>query len=130
MPYQITWLVDKKVLYFHLEGELNAEMLRDMVQESRDMVNLGISPVHAIVDATRAESIPKHINTILQEFKEQKPEDSGFTVLIATSPLTRFFAQMLCKMLRIEIRFAADLDDAHNILQRVDTTVPNLTKSA
>ena len=115
MPYQITWLIDERVLHFHLEGELNPDMLREMVQESRDMANLGKNPVHAIVDATRAESIPKHIQTVLQEYKNQKPESSGFTVLIATSSVTRFFAQMLFKLFRLEVRFAADLDDAMSI---------------
>jgi len=130
MPYQITWLIDERVLYFHIEGELDPDMLREMVQESRDMANRGKNPVHAIVDATRAESIPKHIQTIIQEYKNQKPESSGFTVLVATSSLTRFFAQMVFKVFRLEVRFAADLDDAFMILQRVDTTLPIQPKSA
>ncbi|MDX2078487.1 MAG: hypothetical protein SFZ02_18795 [bacterium] len=124
MPYTMTWLIDKRVLHIVIEGELNAETIRQMVAESRKMTDEGISPVHAIADATHADSIPKHIPTILKEYGGVSPQDSGFTVIIANSPVTRFLSQALLRLLRLEIRFGADIDDALNILHRVDTTIP------
>jgi hypothetical protein len=126
----MTWLVDKRVLHIVLEGELTAELIHNMVLQSREMTRMGIRPVHAVADATHAESIPKHINTIVREYQEVKPEDNGFTVLIATSPLTRFFTQLLFRALRLEVRFAATVDDALAILGRIDPTLPHSPKIA
>ncbi|HRF96342.1 MAG TPA: hypothetical protein PLZ51_14150 [Aggregatilineales bacterium] len=124
MPYKMTWLIDKRVLHIVIEGELSGDTIREMVAESRKMTDDGIKPVHAIADATHTHSIPKHIPTILKEYGGVTPQDTGFTVIIATSPVTRFLAQALLRLLRLEIRFGSDIQDALNILHRVDTTLP------
>jgi hypothetical protein len=124
MPYEMTWLVDKRVLYVVLTGELVLDELHELVTQSREMTDNGINPVHAIADATRSHSLPKHINGILKEFKQVTPQDTGFTVIIANNALTRFFAQTLLKIMRLEVRFAPNVDEALNILHRVDQTIP------
>lgn len=123
MPYAMDWVIDKRVMRIVIAGELDSEMIHTMVEDSRRMTNEGISPIHAIADATRAESIPKYINQIIKEFKDIQPEDSGFTIIIANNSVTRFFAQMLLRVLRLEVRFAIDMEEALNILRRVDTTL-------
>lgn len=123
MPYAMDWIIDKRVMRIVIAGELDSETIHTMVEDSRRMTNEGISPIHAIADATRAESIPKYINQIIKEFKDVKPESSGFTIIIANSSVTRFFAQMLLRVLRLEVRFAVDMDEALDILRRVDTTL-------
>jgi hypothetical protein len=124
MPYQMNWIVDKRVMHIVIEGELDVTLIQQMVAQSRTMSQEGISPIHAITDATRAESIPKYISTIIKEFQDVKAEDDGYTVIIATSPVTRFFAQMLLKTLRLEVRFVADIDEALYVLRHVDPTLP------
>jgi len=124
MPYEMTWLVDKRVLYIVLTGELSADELRELVAQSRDMTDAGIKPIHAIADATRSHALPKHINSILKEFKQVTPQDTGFTVIIANNALTRFFAQTLLKIMRLEVRFAPNIEESLNILHRVDQTIP------
>lgn len=125
MPYAMDWIIDKRVMQIVIAGELDSEMIHAMVEDSRRMTDEGNSPIHAITDATRAESIPKYINQIIKEFKDVKPADSGFTIIIANSSVTRFFAQMLLRVLRLEVRFAADMEEAMDILRRVDTTLLN-----
>jgi hypothetical protein len=124
MPYKMTWLIDRRVLHIVIEGELSGDTIRELVAQSRKMTDEGIKPVHAIADTTHAHSIPKHIPMILKEYGGVSPQDTGFTVIIATSPVTRFLAQALLRLLRLEIRFGADIDDALNILHRVDSTLP------
>ncbi len=125
MPYSMDWIVDKRVIRIVIAGELDSETIHTMVEDSRRMTNEGISPIHAIADATRAESIPKYINQIIKEFKGVKPESSGFTIIIANNSVTRFFAQMLLTVLRLEVRFAANIEEAIDILRCVDMTIPS-----
>lgn len=124
MPYSMDWIIDKRVLHVVLAGELDSDTIRDMVEQSRKMTHEGIHPIHAIADATRAESVPKYINQIVKQFKGVQAEDTGFTVIIANSLLTRFFAQLLLKVMRLEMRFAADVDEALVILRQIDPTLP------
>lgn len=124
MPYAMDWVIDKRVMRIVIAGELDSETIHTMVEDSRRMTDEGISPIHAIADATRAESIPKYINQIIKEFKDVQPQDSGFTIIIANNSMTRFFAQMLLRVLRLEVRFAADMEEAMNILRRIDPKLP------
>ncbi|HRF96343.1 MAG TPA: hypothetical protein PLZ51_14155 [Aggregatilineales bacterium] len=124
MPYTLSWLVDKRVLYLVVEGEVTANLIRDIIAESLVMAKEGIYPVHTITNATQAKSIPKNTPAILNEFKNTKLETTGFSVVITTNPLIRFLSQFLLKLFRLELRFASDLDDAMVILGRMDNTIP------
>ena len=124
MSYTLSWLVDKRVLYLVIEGEVTANLIREIIADSVAMAKEGIFPVHTITNATQAKSIPKNTPAILNEFKNTKLETTGFSVVITTNPLIRFLSQFLLKLFRLELRFASDLDDAMLILGRMDNTLP------
>lgn len=53
MPYSITWLVDKRVLYSKFDGDLSADGLKAFIDEIINKAETGEQPLYHISDSRK-----------------------------------------------------------------------------
>lgn len=119
------WLVQGRVLYARFDGEVavdhvmafNAEMQRWIGEE-------GVAPVHVILDLFGVDRLPSNIRDLMGKMRVDHPEKSGWTVIVSSSPMTRFIAAVTAQILRQKVHAAHTLHDACLFLVQADTTLP------
>ncbi len=67
-------------------------------------------------------SYPYRLNNLLTINRGKQPE-SGFTVVVSENPVTRFLTNALFQLIRMEMRSCTSMDEAMDILLRIDPTL-------
>lgn len=122
MPHEIQWYIPDRVMVIHLRGSMTIEELSAMADESVTYIKRGPPPVHAIVDQRDLISYPYRLNNLLTINRGKQPE-SGFTVVVSENPVTRFLTNALFQLIRMEMRSCTSMDEAMDILLRIDPTL-------
>lgn len=123
MPYELSWLLDKRIIHLRAFDILTAQEYQSAADELLLMFSDGIAPVHVIVDHLDVQEI-KLSPTILKEliFPNQH-EASGWTILVSPSKLATFSISMITQLNKVAIRTCDSLEEAMSILQRVDQSI-------
>lgn len=124
MPYQISWMVQQRLMHIELFGNMTLDELRAVAQESIAYTQAGIAPVHAVIDQSRVERVPISLSTLVNSMTIGVQPNSGVSVLVGGSRFTRYITQMLYQLVRLDMRQAEDIDQAIAVLQRLDETLP------
>jgi hypothetical protein len=123
MPHQISYLIDKRVIYHRFHGHITIDEIREGSTAAADLIRRGEPPVHDIVDATGVANLDFHLRELLNATSFIKEPQLGWMILVGGNPLVRFFATMLGQVGRVHFHTANDLDEAFAILQRVDPSL-------
>jgi hypothetical protein len=127
MPHEITWLVDMRVIYFHLRGVVSMEELREANDQVRAMTEQGIQFVHVIADATHIEKISFGLSDLTKLFRGMEPSPKlGWSMYISPKMLDRFFASVTTQMTTARHREFSTLAEAIAFVQSMDETLPTL----
>lgn len=125
--YKLSWLIEKRVIFMDLHGDLEIDEFRQLMIVYSEMVAAGVEPVHAIINVQHITSQMHKLNSVRQVIEEHRPPKPGFTVLIGGNAVTRFFVYVLVSMLfRLEVRYVKNMDEALKVLYRVDDTLADL----
>ena len=121
MPYDISWLVEDRVMMIHLMGDLTIEALSTMTDESFELVRNSAYKVHAIVDHSAVTSMPNLIR-LITDVPRNRHKNQGITINIMPDmkSLNKFMTTSLMQVIGLEQRFATDLDEAKRIIQKID----------
>ncbi|PJF21133.1 MAG: hypothetical protein CUN56_12645 [Phototrophicales bacterium] len=125
MPYDLSWYIEKRVMMIYLTGHITTEELYEMTDETRVLLEQGEGKVHALVDYSQAESIPRSLSTLVNEIKREKDPKQGITILIMpkTNKMMQFVANIMMQVIGLEFRQVQTMDEALNTLRRVDPTL-------
>lgn len=123
MPYQISWLLEDRLMLIQLHGKVSIEEIGQCAHESQSRVANGKAPVHAIADLRGIETVPYDPRGLIQEIRYIRTDKSGFTAVIATNPIVRFLANTALQLTSGQTRFCQDVEEAMAVLKRVDTTL-------
>jgi hypothetical protein len=127
MPYQISWMIDKRLVYQRCYGELTMDELRENNQEFvRDYLRQGTPLVHTIVDLTGVTNFPKNLTQYGQAFKRDAEDVArlGWTVVVGANPIFRFFGTVVTNLWRqARFRMFDTLQEAYTFLGQQDNTL-------
>jgi hypothetical protein len=123
MPYSISWLVDKRVLYTHMYGFLTGDELQEHSRELEAYVHASEQLLYLINDATDTTGSNMGLRD-LQKTQFVETPNLGWAVYISPKKLDRFFASVVTQLLKKRSREFATLNEGICFLQEIDESLP------
>ncbi|MGB1286882.1 MAG: hypothetical protein ACPG7F_10145 [Aggregatilineales bacterium] len=138
MPYKIHWLLEDRIIYVYLSGNVTTSEVESLLTETLDKADLSIANtpvpvlIHSIIDSTdiaRSEISIGEIRRIFSANKERiiRP---GWTLTVIPATILRFFGTLALQFLGVRGRQVAAVDEALKFLADVDDTLPSLQELA
>ena len=127
MPYEISWLVDKRVLYTRMYGYVTGEDLRNNNADMEAFVQDSELLLHTVTDATETTGTDMGLRD-LQSTPFTSVENLGWGIYISPSKMNRFFASVITQLSKKRGRQFETLDEALKFLNEMDDTLPPLSK--
>jgi len=128
MPYEISWLVEKRVLYTRMYGYVTGEDLRNNNADMATYVLESEQLLHTVTDATETTGTDMGLRD-LQNTQFTSVENLGWGIYISPSKMNRFFASVITQLSKKRGRQFATLDEALKFLNEMDDTLPPLSLS-
>ncbi|MCI0711186.1 MAG: hypothetical protein L0154_13595 [Chloroflexi bacterium] len=126
MAYEISWLIEKRLILITFIGVLSKEDLYAVSEAAFKMAESGTAPVHSITDGTSLTSIEIGIDD-LRKIMENRSYKSGWSVTVTPGRMERFLASIANQLFRMKSRHFATYEEAITFLQAVDTTLPEIS---
>lgn len=123
MPYELSWLLDKRVIHLRAFDILTAQEYETSADELLSMFDDGIAPVHVVVDHLDVDEIKLSPTLVKDLIFPNQHEASGWTILVAASKLATFSISMITQLNNVSIRTCDTLEEAMETLQRVDNSI-------
>src|SRR5262245_26858357 len=130
MPYQLSWLVEGRIISGKFSGKIPKELIPVFDREMLSYLDAGTAPlVHCISDITDLESAPSL--TAMIQFTYVKHPRMGWQILCGGKPALKLLGNLASQVFRIRFRSFGSLEEALAFLQQVDSTLPvEITKTA
>ncbi len=128
MSYEVSWLVDRRVLYVRLYGSHSSEEIRRLAAETRELCEEGLPFVHIISDTTEQLRAEFKMQDILNMFRGAPPPIAkvGWSTYVSLNPVNRFLFSITSQLTSGKHRAFVTLEDAIAFLQQVDHTLPSI----
>jgi hypothetical protein len=127
MAYEISWLVENRLMYIKYVGDMTVEDLELAIQEMQALLDVGEAPIHTISDNRFLGQFPTSLST-LKKLMTPHPKAIGWSVLIQENTATRFIGEMLTRFSgQHQVKSFARLRDALTFLERNDTSLGTLS---
>jgi hypothetical protein len=129
MPYEISWIRQERVFCIRFSGTITLEEF-----EAASRAGLGIfldsaaDRVHELIDCTKISRFPTNLTRIYAIFSAKDWQEGrrkvGWVVFFGiNSPVMRFVASAVCRMMVIRFRIVATQEDALAFLKEQDETL-------
>ncbi len=128
MPYTISWYIEHRVILIEVSGPVSLDEFERLHSESFEYVAASSHKVHAIADISTFTAVPNNLKMLMSSAHKDKNDRQGMTVLVApTMPrILYFLVSVLLQSLRLEYRMADTVDEAMEILRRIDAEIMGL----
>jgi hypothetical protein len=125
MDYSVEWLIENEVVLVTQYQEFTIDIGAAMVRDASALMNTSSkAKVPFVVDARRVPGRIYNVFEALKMFRDNRTDKWGFTIAIGDKNAVQFVVQSVMQLTRIELRFAKDIDEALEILYRIDPTLP------
>lgn len=126
MPYQISYHIDKRIIYHRFYGTVTIDDIRRGNEDAIQLIRQGLPPVHDIVDASDVTKLQFTLRELLESTSFFKEQNLGWMILVGGNPLVRFFASVLGQVGAMRFRIADDNQEALRTLRKVDLSMQNI----
>jgi hypothetical protein len=125
--YQVRWLVEGKAVLFQLEGAYDFDVMRQAMIALDDELANADSQVYLVIDAERLADFARNFRELLDEMRARQHYDRFvWSLLITSNPIVRFFGSIASNLFRVKFRSVASLDEAVEVLARIDPALSTL----
>ena len=126
MPYETSWLVEKRIVYTRMYGFVTGEELSAQNSEMPKYIAQSEQLLHTINDATDTTGTDMGLRD-LQQTQFTNVDNLGWAIYISPSKMNRFFASVITQLSKKRGRQFATLEEGLKFLQDMDDTLPPLT---
>lgn len=126
MAYEISWLIDERLILITFTGVLTREDLYAVSEAAFTMAESGTAPVHSITDGTHLTSVEIGIDD-LRKIMENRSYKSGWSVTVTPGRMERFLASIANQLFRMKSRHFATFEEAIAFLKDIDPTLPEIS---
>ena len=123
MPYQMSWLVEKRVIYAQLYGYVTQEDLAAYYQMMIDLAEESELLLHTFTDSSGMTGMKMSFRE-LQNMTFNGIHNLGWAILISPSKLNRFFASVVTQLSHKRGRQFETLEEGLHFLQEMDDSLP------
>lgn len=130
MPFEISWLVEGRVIFAKLSGVLNEQDATLYDEHICYYLNWGKAAyIHSVVDCTQLQQIPSF--QTLAHMKLLQHPHLGWTVTIGTNrnKVVHMLMSMMSQRGKGRLRQVEEMDDALAFLQEIDLKLPDLNQA-
>ncbi|MBI1255993.1 MAG: hypothetical protein GC204_00850 [Chloroflexi bacterium] len=124
MSMNLSWLLEKRIVYASTEEQVTVSELQDIVTAIADYIHQGDAPVHAILDFTNVERFPTRINAYKDFVFPAGEPNTGLLVVISANKLALFIMGVVAQLSERQIYAFPTLDEGLAFLARKDWTLP------
>ena len=125
MPWEISWLVEKRITYTRMYGFITGEELIAQKTEMEKYIQQSEHILHMISDATDSTGTNMGLRD-LQKTQFADAPNLGWAVYISPKKMDRFFASVITQLMKKRSREFATLQEGIQFLQEVDETLPSI----
>ena len=125
MPWEISWLVEKRITYTRMYGFITGEELIAQKTEMEKYIQQSEHILHMISDATDSTGTNMGLRD-LQKTQFADAPNLGWAVYISPKKMDRFFASVITQLMKKRSREFATLQEGIQFLQDVDETLPSI----
>jgi len=122
MGYQVSWIVEQRLLRVEMEGTIDMDQLSTMQKEMFRYLDEGQAPVHVLADITNVTSYPSVFN--LAKAASVRYEKAGWALIVGSNATVQFVASTLMNLLGVRFRLVSTVDEAQAFLRKQDETIP------
>jgi len=126
MPFKVSWLVEKRVIFSQTSGYLTTDDLITHNSVMEEYARVGENLVHIISDSTDVTGMNVGLRD-LQKIRFPALPNLGWAISISPKPMERFFASVMMQLTNKRGRQFATLEEALRFLQEIDETLPPLS---
>ncbi len=127
MGHEISWLVDKRVVYVRTYGEMTMSEMKEISVHARKLCEEGIPFVHVISDAAEQGKVDVKLQDVLNFFRGAEViAKTGWSVYVGKTAMERFIFTIISQFNKNNHRTFATLAEAVAFIQSVDETLPVL----
>lgn len=124
MPYQRSWLVEKRVALTRFYGNLTLEDVERFIVEQKEAVEIGIPLVHHISDGREIEKIELKLRTFQLLLNGIQPSERfGWQVEVTVNPMNRMISSIVGQFAGVNMRVEPTVEAAVVFLKRMDLSL-------
>jgi hypothetical protein len=124
MGYEISWLVERRIMAVRFFGNLTLAEIRDCTATGQHLLEEGIAPVHCLIDATDLERYPLRISDIYAVAPQDPHPKVGWTVFYGLKMhILTIIIRVLSELGRFPYRVATTRAEALALLAKEDPTL-------
>ncbi len=123
MPYEMSWLVEKRVIYAQLYGYVTQEELAAYYQSMTALSQRSELLLHTLTDSSGMTGMKMSLRD-LQNMNFNGIHNLGWAILISPSKINRFFASVITQLSHKRGRQFATVEEGLKFLQEMDDSLP------
>ncbi|MEO8613368.1 MAG: hypothetical protein ABI690_36090 [Chloroflexota bacterium] len=126
MAYQVTWLVENRIVHVLNSGVANAEDVVNSMREAIALLDSGEAPVHMLVES-QTEGSDISLGDLLKIIRNNpKSTNIGWAVFVSENKMNRFFGSMGTQISGVQTKTFPTMAEAIAFLKRADITLPEM----
>jgi hypothetical protein len=127
MGYELTWLVENRVIYVRMYGTVTREEAIRFRDDITQAIDSGTPYVHVITHAAENVQNTMGLSDLIGLFKQPAANpNQGWSIYVSPSQINRFLATVVSQMTKTRTREFAALEDAITFLKANDHTLPSI----
>ena len=123
MAYETEYYVDQRVIYNRFTQQMSAEDAEGANSSTLDLLREGDAPVHVIIDVSALDLIAIDLKELTATVDFPRDNKVGWVIVVGDNPLARIVGSLVMQDGHVKSRFVESLDEAVNILERMDATL-------
>ena len=125
--YSISWLEPQRVILVEVEGDIDSQMLANLVDELNDYFAQGKPPLHVITDTTHIGRLPRNLAEIRRAVNKVGRFDVNI-IVGKDSPILRFVASVMSQLSQYELKWVHTRSEAVTLLAKLDLSLAHLAE--
>ena len=123
MPYQLTWHLDRRIIFQHVWDDMDAEAIQELSDLTIQRLDEGIAPVHLIADLSAMKEFPTSLTVLRAAITYIRHPSLGWVVLVRASPLATLIGNLISHTAGLKIEHCETIEEAAAFLQKQDETL-------
>lgn len=123
MGHYAKWLVENRILFFRLNGEVKVQDIPEADALVCDYLDKGTPLIHMIIDVDKLEKFPVSLALLKRKTHFVQHPALGWALLVGKLGIMRFIAVPLASMFKLRYKHFDTLGMAVDFLKEQDKTI-------
>ena len=129
MAYQISWLVEGRVMQIIVNGTTTVEEIQDQALSLTKYLDNGQGPlVHTFIDLLQLENFPINLSLLNNSMASTLQHSKvGWNIVITSNRMVKFLTSLVMQLSKVRFRTFATWEEGIAFLNDMDSTLPDLS---